>query len=102
MTPLISCMMIEALMYGFTPRATTEKLDKPPPDSRSRTPKIGVVLEELVELVLVHARNRHVGQEPEDDQDPEDVEQAAPDVRRPEGVQQRVEHRSLRAFVAGR
>ena len=42
MTPLISCMMIEALMYGFTPRATTEKLDKPPPDSRSRTPKIGL------------------------------------------------------------
>jgi hypothetical protein len=31
-------MMIEALMYGFTPRATTEKLDRPPPDSRSRTP----------------------------------------------------------------
>src|SRR5438309_9723755 len=34
-TPVISCMMIEALMYGLTPNATTEKLDSPPPDSRS-------------------------------------------------------------------
>ena len=25
-------------MYGFTPSATTEKLDRPPPDSRSSTP----------------------------------------------------------------
>ena len=89
-------------MYGFTPSATTEKLDRPPPDSRSSTPKRALFCEVLRELGLVDARDRHVGQEPEDDQDPEDVEQPAPDVRRPEGVQQRVEHRSLRAFVAGR
>ena len=27
--------MIEALMYGFTPRAMTEKDEKPPPENRS-------------------------------------------------------------------
>ena len=87
-------------MYGFTPHATTEKLESPPPDRRSSTPEQGGVLEELVELGLVDTRERHVGQDPKDDKDPEDVEHPAPDVRRPEGVQQRIEHRSLRACVA--
>ena len=99
-TPVISCMMIEALMYGFTPSATTEKLDRPPPDSRSRTPNRALFWRNCGELGLVDARDRHVGQEPEDDQDPQDVQQPAPDVRRPEGVQQRFEHGSLRV-VAG-
>ena len=86
-------------MYGFTPSATTEKLDRPPPDSRSSTPNRALFWR-YCELRLVDARDRHMGQEPEDDQDPEDVDQAAPDVRRPEGVQQRVEHG--RGVVAGR
>ena len=37
-TPVISCMMIEALMYGFIPMATTEKCDSPPPEKRSSRP----------------------------------------------------------------
>ena len=37
-TPLINCMMIEALMYGFMPRATTEKFERPPPENRSSNP----------------------------------------------------------------
>ena len=37
-TPVISCMMIEALMYGFIPNATTEKCDRPPPEKRSSRP----------------------------------------------------------------
>ena len=42
-TPVMSCMMIEALMYGFTPRATTEKFVSPPPENRSSRPKIWFV-----------------------------------------------------------
>ncbi len=38
-TPVISCMMIEALMYGLTPSPTTEKRESPPPEKRSRSPK---------------------------------------------------------------
>ena len=61
--------------------------------NRSRMPNSGVVLEELRELaVAVDARQRHLGQQPEDDQDPEDEEDPAPDVRRAEGVEQRLEH----------
>jgi hypothetical protein len=41
-TPVMSCMMIEALMYGFTPRATIEKFESPPPEIRSSTPKIAL------------------------------------------------------------
>ena len=37
-------MMIEALMYGFTPSATTEKVVRPPPENRSSSPKIGLDL----------------------------------------------------------
>ena len=36
-TPVINCMMIEALMYGLTPNATTEKFDNPPPEKMSST-----------------------------------------------------------------
>ncbi len=39
MTPVISCMMIDALMYGLTPSPTTEKRESPPPEKRSRSPK---------------------------------------------------------------
>ena len=91
-TPVISCMMIEALMYGFTPRATTEKLESPPPDSRSRTPKRALFWRYWASCGLVDARHRHVGQEPEDDEDPEDVEQPPTDVGRAERVEERLEH----------
>ena len=37
-TPVISCMMIDALMYGFMPTATTEKLERPPPEKRLSRP----------------------------------------------------------------
>ena len=43
-TPVISCMMIEALMYGFTPSATSEKFDRPPPENTSSRLMIGVSL----------------------------------------------------------
>ena len=52
MTPVISCMMIDALMYGFTPRAMIEKLDRPPPDNRSRTPKMAFELMKLASCAL--------------------------------------------------
>ena len=42
-TPVMSCMMIEALMYGLTPSATTEKFVRPPPENRSSSPKIWFV-----------------------------------------------------------
>ena len=38
-TTVISCMMIEALMYGFTPMAMIENRDNPPPENRSRRPR---------------------------------------------------------------
>ena len=102
MTPVISCMMIEALMYGFTPRATIEKFDRPPPEIRSSTPMRALPAKNCCELLPVDARDRHVGQEPEDDQDGEDVEDPAPDVGRPEGVQQRFEHGLRGLAVVGR
>ena len=91
-TPVISCMMIEALMYGFTPSATTEKLVRPPPENRSSSPKIGLSSRKLASCVAVDARHRDVGQQPEDEQDPEDVQDPAPEVRRPERVEQGLEH----------
>jgi hypothetical protein len=36
-------MMIEALMYGFTPKATTEKFDSPPPEKMSSTLTIALL-----------------------------------------------------------
>ena len=60
MTPVISCMMIEALMYGFMPRPTTEKVDRPPPENRSSRPKSGVAVEEVRQRRVVDARDRDV------------------------------------------
>ena len=37
-TPCISCMMIDALMYGFIVRPTTDNCDRPPPAKRSMIP----------------------------------------------------------------
>ena len=51
MTPCISCMMIEALMYGFMPRPTTEKVDRPPPLNRSSRPKSAFPLKKFASAV---------------------------------------------------
>ena len=37
-TPVISCMMIEALMYGFIARPTMDIAERPPPANRSMIP----------------------------------------------------------------
>ena len=37
-TPVISCMMIEALMYGFIASPTIDIADRPPPANRSMIP----------------------------------------------------------------
>ena len=83
------------------PRATTEKFDRPPPEKRFSRPNSGLPCEERGELLPVDARHRHGGQEPEDDEQAEDDEDPAPDIRRPEGVQQGFEHEGL-GVVAGR
>jgi hypothetical protein len=83
--------MIEALMYGFMPRATTEKFDSPPPEKRSSSPTRA--------LRLVDARDRHRGQQPEDDQQAQDIEDPTPDVRRPKRIEKGFEHGS--GVVAG-
>jgi hypothetical protein len=51
MTPVINCMMIDALMYGFTPRPTTEKRDSPPPENRSSRPKSALLLKNWASFV---------------------------------------------------
>jgi len=38
-TTVISCRMIDAVMYGVTPSANTEMVRKFPPEKRSRTPR---------------------------------------------------------------
>jgi len=38
MTPVISCMMIDALMYGFIASPTIDSCESPPPANRSRMP----------------------------------------------------------------
>ena len=79
-------------MYGFTPSATTEKFVSPPPENRSSRLKIALSFRNSLELAAVDARDRDVRQQPEDDEDPGDVEDPAPEVRRPERVEQRLEH----------
>ena len=93
-------MMIDALMYGFIPNATTEKCERPPPENRSSRPASALPLTKLRELRLVHARDRDGRQQAEDDQQRQDVEDPAPDVRRAECVEERFEHGS--GVVAGR
>ena len=51
-TPVISCMMIDELMYGFMPSATTEKLASPPPEKRSSNPKSGLLPTKFVSCAL--------------------------------------------------
>ena len=87
-------------MYGFIPNATTEKCDRPPPENRSSRPASALPSTKTFELILVHARDRHGGQQAEDDQQAEDIQDPAPDVRRPECIEERFEHGS--GVVAGR
>ena len=82
-------------MYGFTPRPTIES-------STGRRPRTGRALRnawlltEVGERRAVDARQRHLGQHPVDDEDPEDEEDPAPDVGRAERVEQGLEHGRLR------
>ena len=69
--------------------------DRPPPENRSSSPNSGLLLEELLRAAALSmpgtgtgASSRKTIRSPEDEQDP------APDVRRPEGVQQGFEHGS--------
>ena len=39
MTPVISCMMMLALMYGVMPIATIENFASAPPEKKSSTPR---------------------------------------------------------------
>ena len=87
-TPVISCMMIEALMYGFIARPTIDIARQAAAGEQVDDPERGVVLEELRERGAVDARQGDLGEHAVDDQDPEDEEDPAPDVRRAEGVEQ--------------
>ena len=90
-------------MYGLTPSATTEKVDSPPPREQVEQLTMVLLFTKSAELVVVDARDRDVRQQPEDDQDPGDVEDPAPQVRRPERVEERVEHGlGVRVPVGGR
>ncbi len=60
-----------------------------------------VALDELLQLRLVDARDRHRRQQPEDDQQAEDVEDPPPDVGRAEGVEQGFEHGQASSPVGG-
>ena len=51
MTPVISCMMIDALMYGLTPSPTTENRDSPPPENRSSRPNSALSLKNWASFV---------------------------------------------------
>ena len=46
-TLVISCMMIDALMYGFTPSPTIENLASPPPENRSSRPSSELPLKKV-------------------------------------------------------
>ena len=67
----------------------------PPPEKRSSRPSSWIRLEQLRQAFLVDAGHWHVGQDPEDEQDPEREEDLAPDVRRAEGGDQGVDHLGL-------
>ena len=84
--------MIEALMYGFTPRAMIEKFSRPPPENRLSSWR------KLFWPMTPSSASRsmpgtgHVGEHPDDDEHPQDEEDAAADVRGAEGIDQRFEH----------
>jgi len=51
-----------------------------------------VVLQQRLELCLVYAGKRHVGKEPEDDDHPHREEDLVAQIRRPDRVDERLEH----------
>ena len=91
-TPVMSCMMIEALMYGLTPIATIENERRPPPENRSSSCRNCCCSTRFGDGVAVDRRHRHDGQRPIDDEHAEHEQDAPADVRRAECVDQRLEH----------
>ena len=82
-------------MYGFTPIATIEKLDRPPPENRSISCRKAWLLTRFATASWLTQGYGHDGQGAVDDQHPQHEEDAAADVRRAEGVDEGVEHPRL-------
>jgi hypothetical protein len=61
-------MMIEAVIYGATPRSTIEIFDNPPPEKNIEEPKKSILLKETLERQNIHSRKRDVGCEAVDHQ----------------------------------
>ena len=61
----------------------------------------GLRVEHLRERFAIDAGDRHVREHAHDHEHAEDVEDPAPDIRRPEGVDERVEHGDQSAPAAG-
>src|SRR6059058_5776677 len=76
-TTVISCMMIEALIYGLTPMAMMEKVEQP--EERVR-------VEQLVEGGLVGAGHGDVREDPEHQKESEGEEDLAAQLRNAERV----------------
>ena len=91
-TPVISCMMIEALMYGFTPMATIEKVDRPPPENRSSSCRNVWLLDQVARRRRGRRPAPARRPAPVDDEHPQHEQDAPADVRRAEGVDQGFEH----------
>ena len=51
-TPRISCMMMLALMYGFTPRPMIEAAARPPPEKMFRIPSSGLSVNRLASAAV--------------------------------------------------
>ena len=83
-------------MYGFRPSPSHgERRQAAAGEGRSSRPEQRVAVEEAGQRRLVDARNGHVRQHPEDDEDPQDEENPTADVGRAERLQQRIEHGSV-------
>ena len=67
---------------------------RPPPEKMFRIAEQRVVREQVRQGRRVHVRDRDVRQRPEDQQDPEREEELAPDVRRAEGGDDRLDQAS--------
>ena len=88
-------------MYGFTPSATTENVAQPAAREQVEQAEQRVAAgRSCASCAWLMPGHRHGGQQAEDDQHAEDVQDPPPDVRRPEGIEQGLEHGS--GVVAGR
>ena len=86
---------------GVHAQCHDREVRQPAAREQVQQPEQRVALQEGRELRAVDPGHRHGGQEPEDDEQAQDDQDPAPDVRRPEGVQQGFEHGRL-GVVAGR